>query len=182
MVEDQGTASLCTSQQHWEQAHADDHVHLARHITHVHTLLGASSAVPAVEVHKEYDIVYQSVCDGNLDSRHHSALLLALGILFPRATIFRDHADELLVAGHNGRNCGDQTGAEHEITQAGDVEECAGITEAGGEEVRLDVGCGECVEDVETPSEDVEGDREVHDGRMKWESFMSVSQRIHFDQ
>ena len=108
------------------------------------------------------------MADGDPDPGNHAALLFASGILFPRATILLDHADELNVAGHDGRDGGENAGAEEEVGKTGHVEEGGWVVEAGGEEGRLDVGGCEEVEDVKGPGGHVEGDGEVDDGRVDW--------------
>lgn len=110
MVEHKRATSLCTAHQQREQAHADNHVHLARYISHIHTLFRAPSAVPRVQVDKEDDIVHNRVSDGNLDSWDHGAFGLALCVLLPRTAILTYHAHELFIARHNGRDGGEETG------------------------------------------------------------------------
>lgn len=106
------------------------------------------------------------MCDSHLDPGHHSVLLLAIGVLFPRSTVLRDHTDELLVSRHDRRDGGEKTGAEHEIAQAGDVDQgrCSG--KSRGQEIGLYVGGSKGVEYVQTPSEDVEGNGEMDQTRM----------------
>lgn len=106
---------------------------------------------------------------------HHGGLLFSFSVFFPGPAILGDHADELFVAGHDGRDGGEEAGAEHEVAETGDVEEGGGGGEAGGEEVGLDVGCCEGVEDVEAPCEHVEGDGEVDYGWVEGKSIRSVS-------
>ena len=78
----------------------------------------------------------------HLDTRHHSALLLARGVFLPGSAVLLDHADELDVAGHDGGDGGDEGAAHEEVGDAGHVELRGGRAEAGGEEVGLDIGGG----------------------------------------
>ena len=99
--------------------------------------------------------------DGHLDSRDHRALLLARGVLLPRPAVLLDHAHELDVAGHDGRDGGDERAAHEEVGGAGHVELRVGGAEARCEEAGFDIGGRQGVDDVDAPGEDVEGDGEV---------------------
>lgn len=121
----------------------------------------ATTNPPAVKIGNENDVVNDGVGDGNLDTRDHSALLLACLILLPWSTVLGDHADQLLVARHDRRNGRDEAGAKEKVGESRNVEEGGGCAEASGEEVRLDIGGGEEVEEIKAPCEEIEGDGEV---------------------
>jgi len=162
VVVDQRATSLCRREQHGQQAHGDHHVHLARGVARVHSLLGAASVVPAVQVDQEDCVVDQRVCDSDLDSRHHCALLVALGVLLPGPAVLRNQPHELLVAGHDGGDSGDQARAQHEIAETCDVGERVRVGEAAREEAWLDISGRQGIQNVETPCEDVKGNREMN--------------------
>lgn len=166
MVIHKGATDLGPDHQQWQQHGADEHVCLRGDLARVRRGLLVLPEVPAVQVRDEHDIVDDGVRDAGLDPRHHGALLLALGVLLPRSAVLADHADQLLVSGHDGRHGGDQARAEEEVRQARDVEQGRGRAEAAGQELGPDVDCRQGVEDVETPRECVEGDREVDEGWM----------------
>ena len=133
-------SSVGASEDGGEEDHADHHVDRCRSLSRVPAGgLGASSDPPAVEIDEEDDIIHEGVGDSHLDSGNHCGLLLAALILFPRATVLFDHADQLDVASHDGRDRGDQAGAEEEIRHAGDVKKGCRGPKAACEEFRLDV-------------------------------------------
>lgn len=141
VVEDERRACLAASKQRGGQDASDDKVEELRSLARVPAIgFGATAHVPAVEVDKEDDIVDKCMGDGNLDTGYHGALLLASLILFPRPAVLGDHSDELLVAGHDGRNGSDQASAEDKVGQTRDVEKGSRGAEAADQEVRLDIG------------------------------------------
>ena len=169
MVENEGCAGFAASEKSREENHADDHVDAGRCFSIIPTgSFSATSDPPAVEVGKEDDIVHDSMSDCNLDAWYHAALLLAVLVLLPWSPILGDHAHQLLVARHDGWDSGDETGTEEEVGETSDVEEGSRSSESAGQEFRLDIGRGQGIDDVETPRQNVEGNWEVHEGRMCW--------------
>jgi hypothetical protein len=169
MIEDQMCTCLAASSQGREQHTRNHKVEELGRLARIPTiLLSTTSHIPAVQVDDKNNIVNQRMCNGDLDARHHRALLLTGLILLPRAAVLRDHADQLLVSGHDGWHGRDQACAEHEVGDSRNVEERGWRGEAADQEFGPDVGRGEEVDEVETPGHHVEGDGEVDDCWMEW--------------
>lgn len=166
MVVSKTTTDLCADHQERQKNSADDEVGVGGDLANIDHAFLVLSEIPRVDVGHKDQVIDKGMGDGGLDSGDHGRLGLALCILFPWATIFLDHPHELDVARHDGRNGCDETRAEEEIPETGDVEESGGRIESGGEELRLDPSCGQGIQDVQTPGQSVEGNGEVHDGRV----------------
>lgn len=139
MVVHQGATDLGPDHQQWQQDGANEHVCLVGDLARVWRGVLILPEVPAVQVRNEDDVVEDCVCDPSLDAWHHGALLFALNVLLPRATVLADHADQLLVPGHDGWHGGDEAGAQEEVRQTRHVEQGRGRAEAAGEELGLNV-------------------------------------------
>ena len=113
--------------------------------------------------------------DCDLDSGDHGVLLFfGHRILFPWSAVLLDHAHELDVAAHDGRDGGEEAGAEEEVGKAGYVEEGGRGGEARGEEAGLNEAGGQGIEDVETPGEGVQSNWEVDNARVDGEPEIDV--------
>ena len=116
MIEDEVGTSLAAGQESRSQSASDHEVEELRSLAGVPAIsFGATAHPPAVQVDEEDDIVDESVGDGNLDTWYHGTLLLASLILLPGSTILGDHANQLLVAGHDGWDSGNQTSTQCEV-------------------------------------------------------------------
>ena len=167
MIVHQTRTSLATRQQHGQQHHADDEIHLSRSLALIPPrLLLPPSNPPAIQIHEEDGIIHQGVSNRHLDARYHGGLLFAGGIFLPGTAVLLNHADELDVAGHDGGDSGDEGGAHEEVGEPSHVELRGRGAEALGQELRFDIGSGQGVDDVDAPSEDVEGDGEVDQRRV----------------
>lgn len=162
MVEHERATDLGRDDQQGQQDGADDDVGSSRSLANVDGASLVLAEIPAVQIDHKDDIVDNSVSNGGLDPRYHRVLLFSGRVFFPGSAVLLDHAHELDVAGHDGGNGGDESGAEEEVGQTGNVKQCRRRAKAAGEEGRTDPDGGQGVEDVKTPGEDVEGDWEVH--------------------
>lgn len=152
MIVHQASAGLAAGNQHWQEHHTDNHVHLSRSLSRVPAGgLSTPPGVPAIQVDEEDGVIQQGMSDRHLDARNHSALGFASRVLLPWAAILLDHTDKLDVARHDRGDGGDEGGAHEEVGEAGDVQKSGRITKAGGQEVGLDIGGGEGVGDIKTP-------------------------------
>ena len=169
MVVDQRRAGIGTGEQSWQHRTCDEEISSSRRLSLIPACsLCTPSDPPAIQTNNEDSIVHEGMTDGDSDTGDHVALLLASGILLPRATVLLDHADELNITGHDSGDGSEQACTKKKVGELGHVEEGGGVVEAGGEEGRLDVGGCEEVEDVEAPGGHVEGDGEMDESWVDW--------------
>lgn len=166
MVVGKSTTNLCADHQKRQKNSAEDQVGVGGDLANIDHAFLVLSEIPSVDVGHKDQVIDKGMGDGGLDSGYHGRFGFAISILFPWAAVFLDHAHELDVARHDGRDRCDETRAEEEVAETGDVEESGGRIESGGEELRLDPGCGQGIQDVQTPGQSVEGNGKVHDGRV----------------
>lgn len=175
MVVCECSPGLGSHQQKRQKNGTDDHVRLRGDLSKVDSACLVFPQIPAIDVGHEDQIIDNGVGDGGFDAGHHCALRFALRVLFPGPTVLLDHAHQLDVAGHDGRDGGDETCAKEKIGDAGDVKEGGGRAKARGKELGLDPGGGEGIENVQGPGKRVEGDWEMDKARVCGKSGESAS-------
>ena len=121
MIVHERRANVRRDDQRRQQRHANNDVGSRGNLAQVDGPFLVPSDPPAVQIHCKNQIIDDSVGNSSLDTGHHGILCLARGVLLPGPAVLLDHAHELDVAGHDGRDGGDQARAEEEVGDAGHV-------------------------------------------------------------
>lgn len=118
-----------------------------------------SPLVPDVRVHRDHQVVHDSMGDGGLDLWLDG---LVVGLVHP---LLLDHLHGLTASRHNGGDAGEEAQREEVVRRSGEV---VRREELGGDVGREEGGIAERVQDVEGGGEEDERDREVDRRWVDW--------------
>lgn len=74
--------------------------------------------VPGVQVDNKDKVVDDGMGDGSLDTGYHGVLGLACGVLLPWSAVLLDHAHQLDISRHDGRDGGYEASTQQEVAEA----------------------------------------------------------------